>query len=71
MLDKLFSVGWADLFVPAYSIAEMVVRARANGAERKHQFRQVRRATRAKDETESARRSVTPLKIDQVKNCVE
>jgi uncharacterized membrane protein YcaP (DUF421 family) len=26
MLDKLFTVGWADLFIPAHSVAEMVVR---------------------------------------------
>lgn len=26
MFDKLFSVGWADLFIPAHSVAEMVVR---------------------------------------------
>jgi uncharacterized membrane protein YcaP (DUF421 family) len=26
MLDKLFNVGWADLFIPAHSVAEMVVR---------------------------------------------
>ncbi len=26
MFDKLFNVGWADLFIPAHSIAEMVVR---------------------------------------------
>ncbi len=26
MFDKLFTVGWADLFIPAHSVAEMVVR---------------------------------------------
>ncbi len=26
MLDKLFTVEWADLFIPAHSVAEMVVR---------------------------------------------
>ena len=26
MLDKLFNVGWAELFIPAHSVAEMVVR---------------------------------------------
>ncbi len=26
MFDKLFSVGWAELFIPAHSVAEMVVR---------------------------------------------
>ena len=26
MLDKLFTVGWAELFIPAHSVAEMVVR---------------------------------------------
>ena len=26
MLDKLFTVGWADLFIPSHSVAEMVVR---------------------------------------------
>ena len=26
MLDKLFTIGWADLFIPTHSVAEMVVR---------------------------------------------
>ena len=26
MLDKLFEIGWADLFIPTHSVAEMVVR---------------------------------------------
>ena len=26
MLDKLFTVGWADLFIPTHSVAEMVMR---------------------------------------------
>jgi uncharacterized membrane protein YcaP (DUF421 family) len=26
MLDKLFTVGWADLFIPTHSVMEMVVR---------------------------------------------